>query len=191
MPRNCRSSSTYSVSSRVNVFLLEHGGDCHGARPAPEARALHQAVAQVLVDVLRAVRSDVDISRGELAQGVDGAFEGAYARSLERGEHFERKGRALVAGDEVCNFHWVWVAVRGRAVGMISRKDTQTCANPRPPRGEICRTGRCCRLGRGGGAPEACSPGKNKCSPRNSYRSPRIFYRSTCIFWDYTCFFRG
>ena len=78
------------------IFILNGGRHGHGTGSATESRALHQSVAQVFIDIFRAMVGDVDILGIEVCQPVDGLFEAVDARAFEWRQHFKREGRRFV-----------------------------------------------------------------------------------------------
>lgn len=105
-------SAAECVGHHVEPEFLPDGGR-HGDRPraAAQAFAAGCAVAQIFVDIFAAVGGDVDIKGVELAQGRDGGKELPRARTLQGGQHFERKRRAArsMAGYEVYDIHLVFI----------------------------------------------------------------------------------
>ena len=81
----------------------------------PSARALHQSIAQVGIDVLAAVGGDIDIGGRKLCQAVDGAKQASDARTLERREHFKTESRGILLMDEVDDIHGMEIEILGKS----------------------------------------------------------------------------
>lgn len=102
-----RETRTKDVGNNGDVvFILDGGRHGDGAGTAAHPRALHQTIAEVFVNILRAVGRDVDVLRIEIPQAVDGTFQSADAVSFERRQHFKREGCAVMLGQEIGNFHF-------------------------------------------------------------------------------------
>ena len=82
------------VGNHLHVVLApDRGRDADRARTAAQALALHQSVAQVLVDVFRAMGGDVDVAGPELHQAFDVVVQFLSSCAFQGRQHFKGEGR--------------------------------------------------------------------------------------------------
>ena len=92
---------------RNGVFVLNGGGYGYSAGTTAYTLALHQSVFQLMIDVLAAMRGDVDVAGIEFLQSLYGAEKSISTVSFQRRKYLKGESGSSARADNVHYLHFL------------------------------------------------------------------------------------